>query len=85
MLVCIFGEVHMPLSTQRADDADVFFDHLAILRRFAEKIFLDGDVLDFEQQAERDDRMADFMEVGERCEFTPQQLVRLLFAELFVP
>ena len=74
----------MALSTQKADDADVFFDHLAILREFAERIFVEGEILDYEQQAERDERMVDFMEVGRRCEFTPQQLVRLLFAELFV-
>ncbi|MCH9038203.1 MAG: hypothetical protein IIC23_02310 [Chloroflexi bacterium] len=75
----------MTIPTQKADDADIFFDHLAILRDYAEKIFVDGVELDYEQQAERDMRMANFMEVGERCEFTPQQLVRLLFAELFVP
>lgn len=75
----------MTIPTQKADDADIFFDHLAILRDYAEKIFVDGVELDHEQQAERDMRMASFMEVGERCEFTPQQLVRLLFAELFVP
>lgn len=75
----------MTTPTQKADDADIFFDHLAILRDYAEKIFVDGVELDHEQQAERDMRMANFMEVGERCEFTPQQLVRLLFAELFVP
>ena len=75
----------MTIPTQRADDADIFFDQLAILRDYAEKIFVDGVELDHEQQAERDMRMASFMEVGERCEFTPQQLVRLLFAELFVP
>ncbi|MDA0771013.1 MAG: hypothetical protein O2821_12460 [Chloroflexi bacterium] len=40
--------------------------------------------MDEEQQDERDLRMTDFMEVGQRCEFTPQQLVRLLYAELFV-
>jgi|AP95_1055475.scaffolds.fasta_scaffold490389_1 hypothetical protein len=74
----------MALPTQRADDADVFFEHLAVLREFAETIFVEGESLDYEQQAERDERMADFLEVGERCEFTPQQLVRLLFAELFV-
>ncbi|MCI0868396.1 MAG: hypothetical protein J4O08_01660 [Chloroflexi bacterium] len=75
----------MTIPTQKADDADIFFDHLAILRDYAEKIFVDGVELDYGQQAERDMRMANFMEVGERCEFTPQQLVRLLFAELFVP
>ena len=75
----------MTTPTQKADDADIFFDHLAILRDYAGKIFVDGVELDYEQQAERDMRMANFMEVGERCEFTPQQLVRLLFAELFVP
>ena len=75
----------MTIPTQRADDADIFFDQLAILRDYAEKIFVDGVELDHEQQAERDMRMSSFMEVGERCEFTPQQLVRLLFAELFVP
>ncbi|MCI0795856.1 MAG: hypothetical protein J4N99_03475 [Chloroflexi bacterium] len=75
----------MAIPTQKADDADIFFDHLAILRDYAEKIFVDGVELDHEHQAERDMRMANFMEVGERCEFTPQQLVRLLFAELFVP
>lgn len=74
----------MALSTQRADDADVFFDHLAILREYAERIFVNGEELDEEQQDERDLRMTDFMEVGQRCEFTPQQLVRLLYAELFV-
>ena len=74
----------MAAPTQKADDADVFFDHLAILRDYAEKIFVDGVELDYDQQAERDMRMADFLDVGERCEFTPQQLVRLLFAELFV-
>ena len=75
----------MTIPTQRADDADIFFDQLAILRDYAEKIFVDGVELDHEQQAERDMRMSSFMEVGERCEFTPQQLVRLLFAERFVP
>jgi len=74
----------MALPTQRADAAEVFFEHLAVLREFAETIFVEGESLDYEQQAEPDDRMADFLEVGERCEFTPQQLVRLLFAELFV-
>lgn len=75
----------MALPTQRADDADVFFEHLSVLREYAETIFVDGRTLDTDQQDERDMRMADFLEVGERCEFTPQQLVRLLFAELFVP
>lgn len=75
----------MALPTQRTDDADVFFDHLAVLREYAETIFVDGNDLDSDQSSERDARMVDFMEVGRRCEFTPQQLVRLLFAELFVP
>ncbi len=61
----------MPLPTQRADDADVFLGHFAVLREFAEAIFVEGEFLEYEQQAECDKRMADFLEVGTRCELTP--------------
>ena len=56
----------MALPTQRADDADVFLGHFAVLREFAEAIFVEGEFLDYEKQAECDKRVADFLEVGAR-------------------
>ena len=75
----------MAIPTQKADDADIFFDHLAILRDYAEKIFVDGVELDYGQLAERDMPVANVMEVGQRAGLPPQERVGLLFAGLFGP
>ena len=72
------------MSTSTSTDyADLFFEHLSALRRYAERVFLNGELLDADEESEKDNRLHQFMEVGEKCEFTPQQLIRLLYAELF--
>lgn len=66
-----------------ADYADLFFEHLSALRRYAERVFIEGDTLNRKEDSDRLYRVREFFEVGKKCEFTEQQLVRLLYAELF--
>ncbi len=64
------------------DYADLFFEHLTALRGYAERIFIQGDVLDPDEDADRAERARAFLNVGRKCEFTEHQLVFLVFDEL---
>ncbi len=64
------------------DHATLFFQHFSVLRNYAERMFLDGEALDSDEVDDHRDRMEEFMYVGSCCNFTEQQLVSLLLAEL---
>lgn len=66
------------------DYADLFFEHLRALRRYAERVFVDGEILSESELAQKAHHLTQFMDAGRRCEFTDEQLVRLLYSELLV-
>ncbi len=72
----------MATTHKSTDYADLFFEHLTALRGYAERIFIQGDVLDPDEEADRAKRATAFFKVGEKCEFTEHQLVFLVFDEL---
>ncbi len=72
----------MPATSKSTDYADLFFEHLTALREYAERIFIQGDVLDPDEDADRAARAMAFLNVGRKCEFTEHQLVFLVFDEL---
>ena len=74
----------MPITYSSTDNADLFFEHLTALREYAERIFIQGDVLDPDEDADRAERARSFLKVGQRCEFTEHQLVFLVFDELLM-
>ena len=66
-----------------ADQANLFFEHLSTLRQYAERVFIDQQVLDPNEQADKLTRMREFLDVGELCEFTERHLVILVLGDLF--
>ncbi|MCH7746151.1 MAG: hypothetical protein IIC84_08775 [Chloroflexi bacterium] len=64
------------------DPADLFFQHLAAIREYVEQVFVEGDTLSTQQEADRTTLMLEFFDVGSLCEFTQKQLVTLVYAEL---
>ena len=72
----------MPITHSSTDYADLFFEHLTALREDAERVFIQGDVLDTDEDADRAERARAFLNVGRKCEFTEHQLVFLVFDEL---
>ena len=72
----------MPTTCSSTDYADLFFQHLTALRGYAERIFIQGVVLDLEEDADRAEHARAFLRVGRICEFTDHQLVFLVFDEL---
>lgn len=66
----------------QADYADIFFRDFATLRLYAEQVFINDCPLTEEQEIDQITTMDEFLEVGKSCEFTPRQLITLLFAEL---
>lgn len=63
--------------------AEIFFNHFAILRKYAEKVFIDGLELEDHENDDRAARMVEFLGVGAECDFTERQLITLLYAEIF--
>jgi hypothetical protein len=63
--------------------ANLFFEHLTALRRYAERVFVDDEALSFSEEADRAARMQEFIAVGLSCEFNEKQLVTLLLGGLF--
>ncbi len=72
----------MPTTSRPTDYADLFFEHLTALRGYAERIFMQGDILGPDEEADRAERARAFLKVGRKCEFTEHQLVFLVFDEL---
>ncbi|MCH9009638.1 MAG: hypothetical protein IIC21_03310 [Chloroflexi bacterium] len=72
----------MPIIHRSTDYADLFFEHLTALREYAERIFIQGDILDPDEDADRAEHANAFLNVGRKCEFTEHQLVFLVFDEL---
>lgn len=72
----------MPITHRPTDYADLFFEHLTALRGYAERIFIQGDILDSDEDADRAAHANAFMNVGRNCDFTEHQLVFLVFDEL---
>ena len=72
----------MPIKHRSTDYADLFFEHLTALRGYAERIFMQGETLDPDEEADRAKRARAFLQVGRKCEFTEHQLVFLVFDEL---
>ena len=78
------NEIGGDMATNASPDyATLFFQHFAILRAYAERVFLDGGELDDHECEDLRSRMKEFFHVGACCDFTEQQLVSLMFAELF--
>lgn len=72
----------MPIIHRSTDYADLFFEHLTALREYAERIFIQGDILDPDEDADRAEHARAYLNVGLKCEFTEHQLVFLVFDEL---
>lgn len=72
----------MMTTSSSTDYADLFFDHLRILRGYAERIFVEGETLTPEEEITKTYHVEQFMNAGRNCDFTDQQLVRLLLSEL---
>ena len=72
----------MAIPTQ-ADYAEIFFRDFTTLRLYAEQVFINECPLTDEQEVDRIATMDEFLTVGQSCDFTPRQLITLLFAELF--
>ena len=68
-----------PSSTEYAD---LFFDHLRGLRGYAERILVNGEILSSDEEIAKAYHVEQFMNAGRNCDFTDQQLVRLLLSEL---
>ncbi len=67
----------------QADYADIFFRNFATLRLYAERVFIDGSSLTGEEEGDLRTTMDEFLNIGQRCDFTERQLITLLYAELF--
>lgn len=66
-----------------ADQANLFFEHLATLRQYAQRVFVNQELLNPNEQADKLTRMREFLDVGELCEFTERHLVILVLGDLF--
>ena len=75
----------MMTATPSTDYADLFFEHLSALREYAERVFVEGERLDIEEETAKSERMREFLHVGVSCEFTEQQLILLLLSDLIGP
>ncbi len=72
----------MMTTPSSTDYSDLFFEHLRVLREYAERVFTDGESLTAEEEEIKAYHVDQFLDAGKNCEFTDQQLVRLLFSEL---
>ena len=75
----MYESINVPTSEEAAD---LFFSHLATLRGYAERIFVEGEELSLEEDDHRDSIAREFRAVGILCEFTEKQLIQLLYAEV---
>ncbi len=64
------------------DVADIFFDTLSRLRTMAEKWFTSSELFTQTENEARMDSIDEFFEAGRLCEFTPNQLVALVFSDI---
>lgn len=67
------------------DKADLFFQHLAVLRAYAKRVFGDGNELTLEEEADKNARASEFRTVGALCDFTERQMVSLVYADIVRP
>jgi len=64
------------------DNADLFFQHLAVLRAYAKRVFGDGNELTLEEEADKNTCAGEFLKVGALCDFTERQMVCLACADI---
>lgn len=71
------------MATLSPENRDLMDKDLSLLREYAERVVVLGDVLSDEEQDDRENRFREFAEIGDSFSLTEREMVNMLFDGLF--
>ncbi|MCH7746342.1 MAG: hypothetical protein IIC84_09740 [Chloroflexi bacterium] len=69
-----------PTST---DSIEIFFQHLATLKEYAERVLIGGETIDEHEDADRLYRLQELFEIGGSFDLTEKDMVTILYREIY--
>ena len=70
-----------PTST---DSIELFFQHLATLKEYAERVLIGGEIIDEREDADKLYRMQELFDIGGSFDLTEKDMVTILYREIYV-
>ena len=69
-----------PTST---DSIEIFFQHLATLKEYAERVLIGGETINEHDDADRLYRLQELFEIGGSFDLTEKDMVTILYREIY--